>query len=505
MDRPLEPLFPQPVIDALGAAPSRPAFEAGGRVVTRSELLDLIRRFGNALRDAGLRPGDGVAMVTSVTPEAFAVRIAAHTVGCRVVGIRPGYPPAQLAATLGAGIHTVVADKPAMTPDLPSAAGSATLLHLEDLPGPDDGRPITVEARPADVARLIYTSGSTGLPKGCAQTYEALTAHWAFQPATWSPVVTGLAEAFQRCLVFGTLSSPVVMDYLLLCLLSGGTAVVPDPDPRGLFPYALERHRITGSIMTVPRLHQMLDALRDEPADLGSLRALVVAGSPLNPRRLAAATETLGPVVYQGYGQSEAGLISILTPAQIAAGPPEVLTSVGHPLSLVEIAVRDGNRPGADLATGETGEIWLRSPYMMTGYWDDPEQTADTVRDGWLRTRDLGYLDERGMLHLVGRARDVIIVNAEICYAGPIENVLIGHPDVDQAYVVGRPDERTGEAVHAFVVPAGDRVPDRAALAEAVRTALGAASVPSTITIVTDVPVAASGKVDKRALADRRP
>jgi fatty-acyl-CoA synthase len=141
----------------------------------------------------------------------------------------------------------------------------------------------------------------------------------------------------------------------------------------------------------------------------------------------------------------------------------------------------------------------------MSGYWNDPEQTADTVRDGWLRTRDLGYLDERGLLYLVGRARDVIIVNAEVCYAGPIENVLIGHPDVDQAYVVGSPDERTGEAIHAFVVPAGDRTPDRVALAEAIRTTLGAASVPSTITVVTDVPVAASGKVDKRALPNLHP
>jgi fatty-acyl-CoA synthase len=494
MDRPLEPLFPQPVIDALGAAPSRPAFETGGRVVTRGELLDLIRRFGNALRDAGLRPGDGVALVTGVTPEAFAVRIAAYTVGCRIVGIRPGYPPAQLAATLATGIGAVVADRPSMTTDLPVAAGPARLLHVEDLLGPDDGRPIVIEARPADVARLTYTSGSTGLPKGCAQTYEALSAHWAYQPATWSPPVTELAAAFERCLVFGTLASPVVMDYLVLCLLGGGTGVVPDPDPRGLFPYALERHRITGSIMTVPRFHQMLDVLEKEPADLGSLRALVVSGSPLNPRRLAAATERLGPVVYHGYGQSEAGLISVLTPGEMTG---DALTSVGRPIPRVEVEIRDENGRAA------TGEIWLRSPYMMTGYWNDPDQTADTVRDGWLRTRDLGYLDDHGLLHLVGRARDVIIVNAEVCYAGPIENVLMDHPDVDQAYVVGHPDERTGEAIEAYVVPVADRTPDRAALTEAVRTALGTASVPATITIVTDVPVAASGKVDKRALAAR--
>jgi fatty-acyl-CoA synthase len=120
--------------------------------------------------------------------------------------------------------------------------------------------------------------------------------------------------------------------------------------------------------------------------------------------------------------------------------------------------------------------------------------------DGWVRTRDLGHLDEKGFLHLGGRARDVIIVDALPVYAGPIEEVLSALPDVDQAYVVGAPDERHGEAIHAFVVPRRGATPERKALSAAIRAALGEASVPQTIEFVPEVPMAESGKPDKRAL-----
>jgi acyl-CoA synthetase (AMP-forming)/AMP-acid ligase II len=156
----------------------------------------------------------------------------------------------------------------------------------------------------------------------------------------------------------------------------------------------------------------------------------------------------------------------------------------------VEIDIRDG-------------ELYVRNPYLMSGYWQDAERTEEVLAGGWLRTRDLGHVDERGFVHLTGRAREVIIVDAFPYYAGPIEAELMTHPGVDQAYVVGAPDEQTGEAVHAFVVPEPGRVPDEDALREVVRAALGAGSVPKTITFLTEVPVADSGKPDKHALRAR--
>ncbi|MFC5835151.1 class I adenylate-forming enzyme family protein [Nonomuraea insulae] len=492
-------LFPTPLLDALRAAPASPAFEHGDRIVTRGEVLELIGRLAGAMRAAGLGPGRALAVRTEVTPEAFAAHMAAHALGCRVVGIRPGYPQGQLDHVLGMGVDAVLVDPATAAPQLMK---TGTALSLGPVSGAADllthpgGGPPTVSARPDDVAALTFTSGSTGRPKGCAITYRALSEHWAWQPRVWSPVAADLARRFERYLLFGTLASMVVMEFLAPCLLGGGTAVIPQDDGRPLFPYAIERHRITGSIITVPRLFRLLE--QADTADLSSLRALMVSGSPIGPRRLAAAAERLGPVVFQGYGQTEAGNVAMLTPEHIAAG---VVAPVGRPHPGVELSVRD--EEGGELPLGRSGEIFVRSPYIMAGYWGDEAETRDTLREGWLRTRDLGHVDADGFLHLAGRTRDVVMVNAMVVYAGPIERVLTGHPDVDEAYVAGAPDERTGEAVHAFVVPAPGRTPDRAALAALVRAELGDDNVPKTITTVPGVPVSAAGKPDKRALLDR--
>ncbi len=283
-----------------------------------------------------------------------------------------------------------------------------------------------------------------------------------------------------------SLSSAVVQDYLALCLLSGGTAVIPEPPAPGagpLFPGVFGRLRATATIMNVPRLYQMLDSLRQGDFDLSSVGAIMVAGSPLPGHRLAEAVRRLGPVVYSSYGQTETGGLTALTPADIGRG---VLTSVGRPLPGVEVTTR-------------AGEILVRSPYQMCGYLGEPELTAEVLTDGWVRTRDLGHLAD-GYLYLTGRAREIIIVDALPVYAGPIEQALLAQPAVDQAYVVGAPDDRRGEAVHAFVVPRAGHALDHGALRAAVRAELGELSVPETITQLAAVPVAVSGKPDKTAL-----
>ncbi|HZN17525.1 MAG TPA: fatty acid--CoA ligase family protein [Micromonosporaceae bacterium] len=474
-------LFPAPVIASLRDAPDEPAFQVGSRTVSRGELLGMVWRLVGGLRDAGVQPGMGVGMVLALSPEAYAAHLAAHVLGCRVAAARPGWGAQQLADTLWGHSDVVVADQPVDGP----------VLRLDDLlshPGP--GACAAGLADPDGIARLHYTSGSTGRPKACAHTYRATSL--AYQPDQWPPVLVrlltgapaGAAEAaphhptsFERCLIHQSLAGPAMFTYLGRTLVVGGMAVLPD----GLaLPEAIERYRITATIMPPARLHAVLQS----GADLSSLRALVLGGSPAGPQLLRAATERLGPIVWQGYGQGEAGIISMLTPEDILAGHEE---SVGRPMPTVEVDIRDG-------------EVCVRSPHLMAGYWDDPEQTSDVLRDGWLHTRDLGYLDDEGLLHLTGRARDVIMVNAEVCYAGAIERVLATHPAVAQAYVVGAPDLGTGEAIHAFVVPAGDLAPDREVLAKLVRERLSANSVPATLTVISQVPMSASGKPDKQAL-----
>jgi fatty-acyl-CoA synthase len=467
--------FPQPLLDALSADPRRTVIEHGERRVSSAELLATVRRMAGALRANEIGRGSGVAMLTDVTPEAFAAYLAASVLGCRVIGVRPGYSPSQLRHVLTAGVDALVTDGQTIY---------GKTLTMDEL---DEGRPVDLAAdgRPDDVARIVYTSGSTGTPKGCMQSYRAMSAHWSWAPDKWDEATRDLADYGERYLLFGTLASAVVQDYGVLAFLNGGTAVIPTGHEP--LPYLVERHRITGTILNVPRLYQLLDILRANDMDMGSLTGMVVAGSPLPPHRFKEAIDRLGPVIYQAYGQSETGNLSLLTPKDIEKYGPDVLSSVGRPHAHVDLEVRDG-------------ELYARTDYRIDGYWRDDAQTTEVIVDGWVRTRDLGYLDDNGFVHLTGRAREVIIVNAFPHYAGPIETVLAAQPGVDQAYVVGAPDERTGEAVHAFVVPEPGRTPYDDALRGAVLAELGHGSVPKTITFLDEVPVANSGKPDKHAL-----
>ncbi|MFE2617211.1 class I adenylate-forming enzyme family protein [Micromonospora chalcea] len=467
-------VWPQPVLDLLATGDDRPVFEDGDRRVTTAQMYRLVRRIAAGLRAAGVGPGVGVALRLGVTAEAFAAIIAAFAVGARVSGIRPDLTPAHRARR---GEDELLLDD----------------ARVAELAGtPDDGRPLIAAGRPDDVARIIWTSGSTGSPKGCAQTYAAMSAAWAPYPDRWPPAIADLATRLRRYLVFGSLSSQVMLEYAILTLAAGGTIVAARPPG---FPGMIARHRATASVITVGKLYQLVHDQRADPVDLSSLRALLVSGSPLAPGRLAEALDVLGPVVFQGYGQTETGMITMMTPAEMLTSPA-ALASVGRPPAVTELSIRD-----ADGGPATEGELFVRTPAQAAAYWNDPAETADVFVDGWVRTRDLARLDGDGYLHLLGRIRDVVIVHANLVYAGPIERVLATDPTVAEAYVVGRPDDVTGEAVHAYVVPAAGHTPDAGRLRALVVRALGEASAPQTIRWIDRVPVGPSGKPDKRALA----
>ncbi|MFH8440143.1 class I adenylate-forming enzyme family protein [Streptomyces sp. NPDC018026] len=479
--------FPGAVLDLLDAAGGRTVFEHDGREVSGRHLLAMTRRVAAALRQRGVGPGRGLALLLGVGPEAFAAVIAAYAVGARVVGVRPGMTDHQRAALLrDAEVTVTVTDRPG-APGGTDLRPPGTVLPLDELlAAPDDGLRPRVSGRPQDVARLIHTSGSTGVPKACAQTYAALTAAWALRPRDWPPAVRELAGRLDRFLVFGTLASQVMLEYGLLALAAGGVLVSADPPD---LPGALVRHRATASVITVGRLNRLVTELRSDPVDLGGLRALMVSGSPLEPGRARAAARVLGPVVFHGYGQTETGMISMATPAD----PPG---SLGVPP--VDLEVRDPS--GRPVPAGTEGEIFVRTPSQGAGYWGQPALSDEVFVDGWVRTRDLGSLDARGRLWLSGRIRDVVIVDANVHYAGPIERLLARHPAVSEAYVVAVPDDATGEAVHAFVVPAADRVPALGDLRALVAARLGEACAPTRLTLIDEVPLTAAGKPDKRRL-----
>jgi acyl-CoA synthetase (AMP-forming)/AMP-acid ligase II len=244
----------------------------------------------------------------------------------------------------------------------------------------------------------------------------------------------------------------------------------------------IERHRVTTTQVVPTMIAWLLDAA---PRDLSSLRLIWYASAPMPVELLRRGLERFGPIFVQGYGQTESGpLATVLTPAE---HDPEAehLASAGRAVPGVEVRIDDG-------------EILIRSPFNMTGYWRNPELTAEALRDGWLHTGDLGRLDERGYLYIVDRKKDLIISGGENIYPREVEEVLYAHPAVREAAVIGVPDETWGESVKAVVVPAGELAPDE--LIAFCRSRLARYKCPKVVELRAELPKTPSGKVLKREL-----
>ncbi|MEW1632564.1 AMP-binding protein [Streptomyces sp. NPDC093801] len=482
------------LVGALERCGERPAIGAGSRVLRSSEVLDAVHRLAGALAEAGVGRGAGLACVTGGNrPEALLVRIAAHVLGARLTQVVTGPAVHGLEFILRDCLPVLVVH------DVPVPATGAPLLDLGELMARAAAREpveVPVRAREEDVARVTYTGGTTGLPKGVASTFGAMAARDGRRGAAWTETVhlsvTSLApRAGGRCLEQ---------------LRAGGRVEILDPFAPGEFAAACLRLGRVSTYLTAPMVYRLLD----DPATAGGipgLEAVSYGASPILPERLREAVTGWGGRWRQGYGMNEAAVISRLTPSdhdEAVAGRPELLASVGRPAAGVEVQVRDER--GAVLPAGRTGELWVRSAAMMTGYWNQPELTAEVLRDGWLRTGDLGHVGGGGYLYLDDRSKDLVIVDGVNIYSLPVEAALARHPAVAQAVVVGRPAPATGEEVCAFLVPAAGHTPSEAAAAEAcdlVERELAPAHRPTAVFWGADIPLTDRGKPDKRRLRTR--
>jgi acyl-CoA synthetase (AMP-forming)/AMP-acid ligase II len=252
--------------------------------------------------------------------------------------------------------------------------------------------------------------------------------------------------------------------------------------------------------MAPPMFYQVLDHPALADTDLSSLTTVNIGCAALNPARLRQGIDRFGPILRVTYGLSESPFIA----AHPAVGvDPDRVRSCGRLYGDVRLEIRDD--AGTPVGIGETGELWVSSRLNFAGYWGQPELTGDTLVDGWVRTRDLGYRDADGYLFLVGRTQDMILagVGSKCVYPRPIEDVLATHPHVRMAAVIGVPDDEHGEAVHAFVVREPDVVVTEDELAALVGGHLNAAWVPRTFDFVDSLPTTAIGKVNTRALREQ--
>ncbi|MCL6301709.1 AMP-binding protein [Streptomyces kronopolitis] len=489
-------------LDVLSADPAREALVHQGRRVTAGEFRALVHRLARALRARGVDRGTTVTLLSGNLPETLAARYAANLLGARVNFLYNKLSAESQAAivrdveTRALIVDPRLAERAAEVtalapvPDVlvlgPAKTGGADLLELA---AGESDEPFASRARPDDVCTIRHTGGTTGHPKGICTTFTQ--ARWFHGVLRQEP------ESGRRQLVCTTLAhaAGVMADSTLQ---AGGTVVLLDDFDPATALAAIERERITELFLMPPLLYQLMDHPDAQHTDTSSLRMVTYGGCQASPARIADAIRMFGPVLMQGYGQNEAGGISTLTPEDHDPERPERLRSAGKVLPEVEVAIRD--EAGRDLPAGEHGEVCVRSDMIMQGYWKQPELTAEVLRDGWLHTGDIGFLDEEEYLTIVDRIKDMIVVVGGHVYTTELEDLLNSHPQVLQSAVFGVRDADRMERVHAVVVRAPGGTVDAAELGAMVRTERGAMYEPARLTFVEALPLTDAGKPDKKEL-----
>ncbi|TNY36877.1 long-chain-fatty-acid--CoA ligase [Thermomonospora catenispora] len=447
---------------------------------------------GAFLRRRGVRPGDRVAVMLPNVPEFAVVYYGVLRIGAVVVPLDPLLKRREIAsyvsdcrARLLIAWHACAETVEAAA----SAAGIDCLFVVPDefrrlLRGTTPDHDIAPTA-PGDTAVILYTAGTTGRARGVELTHGNLSGNAA--------TVARMHALGVDDVVLGAL--PLYHAFGQTCTLNatvhaGGRVTLM---PRFDAARALEVVRRDG-VTVLQGVPTMYIALLDQPgaSDLSLLRLCVSGGSALPPAVARAYRSRLGCTIIEGYGLSETSPVA----ATNRAGSGSRLGSIGRPIAGVEMKVVDED--GTELPPGRIGEIVIRGPNVMKGYWNDPDATAAAIRDGWFHTGDLGRVDEDGYFYLVDRSRDVIIRGGRTVYPREIEEVLYEHPAVRQAAVLGVPHPELGEEIAAVVALRESVEPD--ALREFVRERVAPYKYPRLIRCTDNLPTSPTGKILKRAI-----
>lgn len=371
-------------------------------------------------------------------------------------------------------------------PSGPLGAGEPPCDIAALIAAPAQRRPERVDHDLAETQAIKFTGGTTGTPKGVMQSYRS-----------WNTTIVSLMHSLridehERYLAVAPLTHGT-STFLLPVLGSGGTLVLSSSTrPREVLD-TLERERITSVFMPPTLIYAILDDDTVRRRDWTALRHLIYSAAPMRGDKILEAQAVFG-TVETSYGQTEApAIIAALSPDD--ARDPAVLQSVGRAGLLTEIAIVDTQ--GRFLPAGQSGEIVVRGDLVMSGYWRQPDKTAEVLRDGWLRTGDGGYLDERGYLFLKDRIRDLIITGGFNVYPSDVEEVLGRHAAVYDCVVVGIDDDKWGEAVHAAVQLREGATASAKELATWVRSQLDGVKAPKGVHIFDALPRTANGKVSR--------
>lgn len=515
---------------------SLPAYSAMGETMTFRQLDEASRAFAAWLQKAaGLRRGDRVALMMPNLLQYPVALFGVLRAGMVVVNVNPLYTPRELAHQLkDAGVsaivvlenfaHTleqVIASTPVRTvvttqvgdllPQLQRLLTNAVVKHVKKLvppwhlPGAVDfrsalaaGRALTlddIDLRHSDLAFLQYTGGTTGVAKGAMLSHGNMVAN-VLQVGAWmSPNLNDGEE---------TLILPLPLYHVFaltgaLSFFAKGAQTVLIPNPRDLpaFLKVLQHTRFTAIIGVNTLFRALLDAPGFAAVDLRPLKLAVAGGMAVQHVVAQRWKERAGVPLVEGYGLTESAPVAIANPVTIEAWSGQI----GIPLPSTEAAILDDD--GGPVARGEVGEICLRGPQVMQGYWNHPEETAEAFTpNGWLRTGDMGVMDERGSIRITDRKKDMIVVSGFKVFPNEIEDVLTLHPGVLEAAAVGVRDPRSGEAVKVMVVRRDPGLTEADVLAHC-KQHLTAYKMPRVVEFRADpLPKTNIGKILRRELRD---
>ena len=483
--------------------PEATALAFGTRTTTWAELDRRSNQVANGLRSLGVEPRDRIAVLARDDDHGVALAFGCAKAGAVLLGLNWRLATPEIHYILEHSEATVLFVGEGLgvdAPDLPSLKHEISLAHADFVPWCErwgDADPLLVQDAD-DVAVQMYTSGTTGRPKGVMLAHRSFFAVVRSMREQGDPWIGWTPEDVSL------LSFPLFhiggIWWTMTTLIAGARLVVVPSFVAEDALRLIEAHRVTKACMVPAMIQMMLNEAACGDADTSSLTHIIYGGSPITPTCLSTAIQRFGCQFGQIYGLTETGNTAVfLWPEDHQ--DEDLLRAAGRPYPCVQVKVID--EAGAALGPNAVGEICLRSPANMIGYFKNEAATAATLIDGWVHTGDAGHMDARGYVFVSDRLKDMIISAGENIYPAEIESVIAAFPGVRECAVIGVPDDRWGEVVKAFVVMNPGDALDRTALSRHCRGALADFKVPRAVELIDALPRTPSGKVQKHVL--RRP
>jgi len=504
-------------VGALKRHRDKPVLFLGETTLTGGELAMRISQYIQAFEALGAGTGATVGLLSLNRPEVLMIIGAGQTQGYRRTALHPlGSLDDHAYVLADAGATALIIDPNPMFVEravgllakVPSLKAVLTLgpvppelseVGVDLIAAAAAYPPVPLRAAelaPDHIGGMTYTGGTTGKPKGVMGTVGSIMTMATAQLAEWE------WPENPRFLMCTPLSHAGAAFFVPTIVKGGEMIVLPKFDPAEVLA-TIEERRISATMLVPSMIYALMDHPDSHTRDLSSLETVYYGASAMNPVRLAEAIRRFGPIFAQYYGQSEAPMaISYLAKTE---HDEKRLTSCGRPTLFARTALLDTE--GNPVPQGDVGEICVSGPLLSGGYWNLPEATAETFRDGWLHTGDMAREDEDGFYYIVDRVKDMIVTGGFNVFPREVEDVVAEHPAVAQVCVIGTPDEKWGEAVTAVIVLRPGQPDDGESVARltteiqsAVKERKGSVQSPKQVIVVDSVPVTALGKPDKKAV-----